>query len=166
MLPVVAVHGGAGKVSPAIVEEKMVALRAAVEAGYTLLQQGGTSLDAVEAAVRVMEDHPAFNAGYGSSLTIEGSVEMDALIMEGTHMKAGAVGAVRTVHNPVTLARKVMEQTEHVLLVGPSADDFAREMGIPLVDNGSLVSAKAKQRLEEFKSFHNTVQHSINVNQK
>lgn len=166
MLPVVAVHGGAGKVSSPILEEKMVALRAAVDAGYAMLQHGGTSVDAVEAAVRVMEDHPAFNAGFGSSLTNEGSVEMDALIMEGTHMKAGAVGAVRTVRNPVTLARKVMEKTEHVLLVGPSADSFAQEMGIPLVDNGSLVSAKAKQRLEEFKSFRNTVQRSINVDKK
>lgn len=166
MLPVVVVHGGAGKVSAAIVEEKMVALRAAVDAGYSLLQRGGTSLDAVEAAVRVMEDHPAFNAGYGSSLTIEGSVEMDALIMEGTLMKAGAVGAVRTVRNPVSLARKVMEQTEHALLVGPWADDFAREMGIPPVDNGSLVSEKAKQRLEELQCFHSTVYQSINVNHK
>ncbi|KAL3226606.1 hypothetical protein MRX96_024810 [Rhipicephalus microplus] len=166
MLPVVVVHGGAGKVSAAIVEEKMVALRAAVDAGYSLLQRGGTSLDAVEAAVRVMEDHPAFNAGYGSSLTIEGSVEMDALIMEGTLMKAGAVGAVRTVRNPVSLARKVMEQTEHALLVGPWADDFAREMGIPPVANGSLVSEKAKQRLEELQCFHSTVYQSINVNHK
>ncbi|XP_054929181.1 isoaspartyl peptidase/L-asparaginase isoform X2 [Dermacentor andersoni] len=166
MLPVVAVHGGAGKVSSPILEEKMVALRAAVDAGYVLLQHGGTSVDAVEAAVRVMEDHPAFNAGFGSSLTNEGSVEMDALIMEGALMKAGAVGAVRTVRNPVTLARKVMEETEHVLLVGPAADRFAQEMGIPLVDNGSLVSAKAKQRLEEFQSFRNTVQRSINVDKK
>ncbi|XP_075554378.1 isoaspartyl peptidase/L-asparaginase isoform X2 [Dermacentor variabilis] len=166
MLPVVAVHGGAGKVSSPILEEKMVALRAAVDAGYALLQNGGTSVDAVEAAVRVMEDHPAFNAGFGSSLTNEGSVEMDALIMEGTLMKAGAVGAVRTVRNPVTLARKVMEETEHVLLVGPAADSFAQEMGIPPVDNGSLVSAKAKQRLEEFQSFRNTVQRSINVDKK
>lgn len=163
MLPVVAVHGGAGKVSSQLIDEKMVVLRAAVDAGYALLERGGTSVDAVEAAVRVMEDHPAFNAGYGSSLTEKGTVEMDALIMEGTHMKAGAVGAVRTVSNPITLARRVMERTEHVLLVGPWADDYAREVDIPAINNSSLVSAKATQRLEEYKSFHNTVHQSINI---
>lgn len=166
MLPVVVVHGGAGKVSQQLLEEKMVALRAAVDAGYALFEEGGTAVDAVEAAVRVMENHAAFNAGHGSSLTIEGTVEMDALIMEGTQMKAGAVAAVSRVWNPVTLARKVMEKTEHVLLVGPWADDFAKEMHIPPVDNGSLVTPKATQRLEEFRSFHNTVSNSINVDSK
>ncbi|KAH9372392.1 hypothetical protein HPB48_006679 [Haemaphysalis longicornis] len=127
MLPVVVVHGGAGKVSQQLLEEKMVALRAAVDAGYALFEEGGTAVDAVEAAVRVMENHAAFNAGHGSSLTIEGTVEMDALIMEGTQMKAGAVAAVSRVWNPVTLARKVMEKTEHVLLVGPGPVSFARK---------------------------------------
>lgn len=166
MLPVVAVHGGAGKVSQQLLEEKMVALRAAVDAGYARFDNGGTAVDAVEAAVRVMENHVAFNAGHGSSLTIAGTVEMDALIMEGTQMKAGAVAAVSRVWNPITLARKVMEKTEHVLLVGPWADDFAEEMNIPPVDNSSLVSAKATQRLEEFCSFRNTVSNSINVDKR
>ncbi|CAN8009710.1 unnamed protein product, partial [Ixodes pacificus] len=91
--------------------------------------------------------------GYGSSLTLAGEVEMDALIMEGTQMKAGAVGAVRRVRHPVTLARR----TDHVFLVGHWADDFAAEVGEPLVDNRSLVSSRAVERLEEHKTFLHTV---------
>lgn len=145
--------------SPHIMADKLKVLRQAVETGFALLQAGKetAALDAVEAAVRVMEDHPSCNAGYGSSLTFDGEVEMDALIMEGTQMKAGAVGAVRKVGHPVTLARQVMEKTDHAFLVGHWADDFAAEVGMPLVDNQSLVSAKAVERLQEHKTFLHTL---------
>ncbi|EEC00827.1 asparaginase, putative [Ixodes scapularis] len=157
--PVIVVHGGAGSVSAAIMTDKLKVLRQAVDAGFALLQAGQdtAALDAVEAAVRVMEDHSSCNAGYGSSLTLAGEVEMDALIMEGTQMKAGAVGAVRRVRHPVTLARRIMEKTDHVFLVGHWADDFAAEVGEPLVDNQSLVSSRAVERLEEHKTFLHTV---------
>ncbi|CAN7983678.1 unnamed protein product, partial [Ixodes hexagonus] len=167
MVPVIVVHGGAGSMSPDIMADKLKVLRQAVDAGFALLDTGrdAAALDAVEAAVRVMEDHQSCNAGYGSSLTLDGKVEMDALIMEGTQMRAGAVGAVRKVRNPVTLARHVMEKarhppfsaTDHVFLVGHWADDFAAEAGLPLVENQSLVSAKAVKRLEEHKTFLQTV---------
>uniref|UniRef100_A0A090XC21 Putative asparaginase n=1 Tax=Ixodes ricinus TaxID=34613 RepID=A0A090XC21_IXORI len=132
-VPVIVVHGGAGSVSAAIMTDKLKVLRQAVDAGFALLQAGQdtAALDAVEAAVCIMEDHSSCNAGYGSSLTLAGEVEMDALIMEGTQMKAGAVGAVRRVRHPVTLARRVMEKTDHVFLVGHWADDFAAEVGEP-----------------------------------
>lgn len=105
-------------------------------------------MDAVEAAVRVLEDDPHFNAGTGSVLNAEGFIEMDASIMDGATLRAGAVAGVRTVKNPVSLARAVMEHTPHVLLAGPGADAFARKRGIPEVDAESLVTPRARRRFE------------------
>lgn len=107
----------------------------ALDAGYAVLERGGTSLDAVTTAVRVLEDDPLFNAGHGAALTREGWAELDAAVMDGKDQRAGAVASVRHVKNPVDLARRVMEKSRHVLLVSTGAEEFALEQGIPLVAN-------------------------------
>ena len=132
-----ALHGGAGTIARASLSataehEYRAALEAALNIGYGILQYGGAALDAVEAAVRHLEDCPLFNAGRGAVFTHEGHHEMDAAIMQGHTRLAGAVAGVRQVQNPIRAARLVMEQTEHVLLAYPGADELAREHGLPL----------------------------------
>lgn len=129
------VHGGAGTIRRASMTAKdeaayRAALDAALEAGAKILRDGGSALDAVEAAVVVLEDDPLFNAGRGSVLNAEGRVEMDAAVMDGRGRKAGAVAAVGSVRNPVILARRVMEHSPHVLLVGAGAEAFGKEQGV------------------------------------
>ena len=104
-------------------------MRRALEAGQAVLKKGGSALDAVEAAVRVLEDSPQFNAGKGSVFTHEGQIEMDASIMDGSNLKAGAVASVSVIRNPVTAARAVMEKTRHVLLVGRCVDSVHTRLG-------------------------------------
>jgi beta-aspartyl-peptidase (threonine type) len=132
-----ALHGGAGTITrtsltPALEADYRAALRAALSLGTELLAQGATALDAVEATVRSLEDCPLFNAGRGAVFTHEGHHEMDAALMDGATRRAGAVAGVREVQNPIRAARLVMEQTEHVLLAYPGADQLAREHGLPL----------------------------------
>lgn len=130
---VVVVHGGAGaidraKLSPEREREAHAVLTEALKAGYKAIQDGGNSLDAVIAAVKVLEDASIYNAGRGSCLTREGTIEMDAAIMNGTNLAAGAVASITCSKNPVVAARAVMEHTHHVLLVGAGADAFARKL--------------------------------------
>lgn len=130
-----AIHGGAGTIlksqmTPALEAEYRNGLETALRIGYEILERGGSSLDAVEATVCSLEDFPLFNAGRGSVFTHEGKQEMDACIMDGHQLKAGAVAFVRNIRNPISLARKVMEQTEHVLLAGEGANQFAEQLGI------------------------------------
>jgi beta-aspartyl-peptidase (threonine type) len=122
------VHGGAGDYDPG--EDHDLGLRAALSTGWERLEAGGTALDAVEAAVVSMEDNPLFNAGLGSSLNLAGDVEADASIML-SDLSCGAVAAVRAAANPVAVARLVMERTDHIMLAGGGADEFARRMGLP-----------------------------------
>lgn len=131
------IHGGAGTIRreemPAAREaEHHVALEAALAAGGAVLAQGGSALDAVEQAVRALEDCPLFNAGRGATFTAAGTIEMDAALMDGATLQAGAVAAVRRIRNPIAAARAVMERTPHVLLIGPAADDFAEAEGLAL----------------------------------
>ncbi len=130
-----AIHGGAGtilrsRMTMELENEYLGGLRAALAAGWTILHGGGTALDAVEAAVVELENNPLFNAGRGAVFTHDGRNEMDASIMDGATHNAGAVAFVRNVKNPIKLARLVMEQTEHILLAGDGANEFAREMRI------------------------------------
>ncbi len=134
----IAIHGGAGTITRAsMTPERERAYRAklaeALEAGKAVLAGGGTALDAVEAAIVVMEDSPLFNAGKGAVFTADGRNELDASIMDGRTRNAGAVAAVTHVKNPIRLARQVMERSPHVLLAGEGAEVFARKIGIPLV---------------------------------
>src|SRR5438128_11826923 len=145
-VPAISVHGGAGPSPVDGLEELRAAMRAAAAAGWARLSEGGTSLDAVEAAVRLLEDHPRFNAGRGAVLTAAGTVELDASIMEGDRLRCGAVGAVRGIANAVTLARRVMDDGRHVLLVGDGALQFARAAGMPECDPTSLVTERQRLR--------------------
>src|SRR5205823_12868527 len=112
-------------------------LEAALDGGFALLASGGSSLDAVGAAVRILEDDPCFNAGHGAALTRDGAAELDAAIMDGRQLRAGAVASVRHVRNPIELARRVMEKSRHVLLVGSGAEEFALGEGLRRVPNHS-----------------------------
>lgn len=130
-----AIHGGAGtilksRMTPALEAQYHNGLEDSLRDGWAILKNGGSALDAVEAAVRTLEDFPLFNAGRGSVFTHEGKQEMDASIMDGKTLKAGAVAFVRGIKNPVSLARCVMEHTEHVLLAGEGANQFAEHLGL------------------------------------
>jgi beta-aspartyl-peptidase (threonine type) len=131
MKPVIAIHGGAGVILPEQLTPELEkgyrdGLERALRAGYEILKNNGSSLDAVQAAVIVMEDDPLFNAGRGSVLTHEGKCEMDAALMDGKTRKAGAIAGIHGIKNPILLARAVMEKSEHVMLTGKGAEDFAR----------------------------------------
>ncbi|RWS10877.1 L-asparaginase-like protein [Dinothrombium tinctorium] len=153
-MPVIVVHGGAANVE---LTEKNFKLEGVVDAcrnGYLLMKNGKTAVDAVEAAVKTMEDDPCFNAGYGSVLTIDGNVEMDALLIDGKTMKAGAVATVSRLKNPVSVARLVMEKSQHCLFSGKGAEKFAQEHSIDLVDPNTLIYEKSVERLNKYKSFN------------
>ena len=133
------VHGGAGtmergKMTPEKEREYRAGIENALRGGWEILQRGGSSLDATEAAVRVLEDDPLFNAGRGSVFTAAGTNEMDAAIMDGKTFRAGAVACIEHVRNPIGLARLVMEKSPHILMSGAGAEDFAKRHGIELVD--------------------------------
>lgn len=145
-VPALIVHGGAGA-DPGGREELRGGMRDAVAAGWRALTEGGTALDAVEAAVRSLEDHPRFNAGRGSVLTAAGTVETDASIMEGDQLRNGAVAAVSGVRNPISLARQILEAGRHSLFAGPGALARARELGVPLCDPAELVTEHQRRRL-------------------
>jgi L-asparaginase / beta-aspartyl-peptidase len=147
---VLVIHGGAGviersKMTPSKEASYRAGLAAALDAGFAILEHGGTSLDAVTAAVRTMEDDPQFNAGLGAVLNHEGDAELDAAIMDGSGPRAGAVAAVLHVKNPIELARLVMEKSPHVLLVAGGAEEFALEQGVVLVPR-SYFRTEARQR--------------------
>jgi len=150
----IAIHGGAGVISRAsMTAENERAYRAdlgrALDAGYAVLEDGGNSLDATVAAVRILEDSPLFNAGKGSVFSHAGINELDAAIMDGATQKAGAVAGVRHVRNPIDLARMVMERTTHVLLSGEGAEEFALEQGMALVPGSYFYTERRWKQLEE-----------------
>lgn len=144
-VPAIIVHGGAGADPGEGREELRAGMKAAALAGWRLLAAGGGALEAVEATVRALEDHPRFNAGRGAVLTAAGTVELDASIMEGDRLRCGAVGAVARIANPVTLARRILDDGRHVLLVGEGALAFAREAGLPECDPETLVTERQRR---------------------
>jgi L-asparaginase / beta-aspartyl-peptidase len=146
MVPALIVHGGAGA-DPDDKPTYREALSEALARGWAVLRGGGSSLDAVERAVQALEEHPRLNAGYGSALTERGTVECDASIMEGDGLQAGAVGAVSGVRSAIGLARRVLEDGRHILLVGDGALHFAREQGLPLCAPEALVTDRQRRRL-------------------
>jgi beta-aspartyl-peptidase (threonine type) len=137
--PSLIVHGGAWDIAPETHQAHLDGVRRAAQVGWELLTSGASALDAVEQAVRLMEDDPIFDAGRGSCLNCNGHVQMDALIMDGRTLSNGAVAAVRCIANPISLARLVMTQTQHALLVGEGAQEFAERMGIPSIPEELLV---------------------------
>src|SRR5215471_9885416 len=139
------VHGGAGTVTPDRVEIVQEGCKEAALIGWRILQTGGSALDAVEAAVRSLEDNPQYNAGTGSCLTSDGNIELDAGIMEGHTLQVGAVACVELIKNPISLARKVLE-SPHVLLVGKGALQYALECGISMCELEDLVTERQYQK--------------------
>ena len=146
--PALIVHGGAGGSNEQAEPERHAGCAAALDTGWALLAGGGTAVDAVVAAVTVLEDHPLFNAGVGACLTSAGTVELDASIMDGRRLQAGGVGAVSTVVNPIRLAQAVMDDGRHVLLVGAGAEAFAAARNVPLTTPAYFITARQRHRWE------------------
>jgi len=150
---VLVIHGGAGplpkaKMTPELEATYRADLEQSLRAGQAILKAGGASLDAVEAAIRVLEDSPRFNAGKGAVFTHDGRNELDASIMDGQTGKAGAVAGVTTVRNPIAAARAVMEKSKHVMLVGPGAERFVQEAGLTIVDPDYFRTEERWQELQ------------------
>ncbi|KAJ2945991.1 hypothetical protein O0L34_g4910 [Tuta absoluta] len=150
MKPIIIVHGGAGDIPTSRVQGKLDGVRAAVRAGYDVLKKGGSSLDAVEAAVVSMEIDENFNAGYGSVLNLRGEVEMEASIMSGTKLDVGAITLVKDFMHPISIAHKILTDSPHSLLGGEGAKLFALEKGFKTVPPESLISQHAKDALQKF----------------
>lgn len=151
---VMVIHGGAGTILKSkMTPEKEVAykkaLTEALQAGYAVIKSGKSSLDAVEATIHVLEDCPLFNAGKGAVFTHDGRNEMDASIMEGKTLKAGAVAGVMTIRNPISAARAVMEKSEHVMMIGGGAELFAKEVGLQIVDPSYFYTKERWDGLQE-----------------
>lgn len=146
------IHGGAGQIreagDPQTAGRYHAALHAVLEAGRERLARGDTALDTVEYCAARLEDNPLFNAGTGAALTRDGRVELDAAIMDGAALAAGAVAAVRGIANPIRLARAILDDGEHVLLVAEGAADFARQAGVALVDEHLLITPQRREQLQ------------------
>lgn len=152
----IAIHGGAGTILPGdMTAEEEAAYRAklteALQAGYAVLEEGGSSVDAVVAAITVMENSPLFNAGKGAVFTADGKNELDASIMNGATLQAGAVAGVSHIKNPIQLARLVMEESPHVLLARKGAEAFARQHGVELVDADYFFTERRWKQLQQVK---------------
>ena len=146
----IVVHGGAWSIPPALQEAHRTGCLAAAETGWRTLEQGGSAIDAVVEAVRVLEDDPAFDAGTGSVLAADGRVQLDAGLMDGRALRIGAVANVRTVRSPIALAREVLEHSAHHLLVGPGAEAYARARGLEEVDPERFVVPRERTRHARF----------------
>ncbi|HET9278226.1 MAG TPA: isoaspartyl peptidase/L-asparaginase [Flavitalea sp.] len=154
--PVLVIHGGAGTIlkknmSPEKEKAYTTSLEEALRKGYAILQNGGSSLDAVEAVVRTLEDNPLFNAGKGAVFTNEGKIELDAAIMNGKTLAAGSVAGVTTIKNPIAAARAVMEKSEHVMMIGRGAEQFAKQQGITIVDPSYFYTEERWKSLERIR---------------
>ena len=158
MKPVaVGIHGGCGTLAPHLLSEAdwaetLAHLEQSLRAAWAVLSHGGRAVEAVEAAVAVMEDSPHFNAGHGAALTADGEHELDASIMDGATLAAGAVCMVRAIRNPVRAARAVMEKSDCVLIAGAAADEFARREGLEIVPNRYFTTERRKQALASLKA--------------
>jgi L-asparaginase / beta-aspartyl-peptidase len=148
--PVLLVHGGAWAMPDDAVRDHERGIANALAAGYALLEQGASAVDAVEAAVAVMEDDETFDAGRGSFLTQDGRVQMDALLMNGENLRTGGVACVERLRNPIRAARLVLDESPHVYFVGTGAERFARQHGMELCDNMDLVIPREQERLYKF----------------
>jgi len=151
--PVIIVHGGAGDWPPELHKQGLNGVRVAADRGFRVLSRGGSALDAVQAAIVVMEDNPVFNAGRGSSLNLAGEVENDAAIMDGSSVRGAGVALLRGIENPIEAARIVLERTDHVLIAGPAAREIAVTSGLEKADLRTRNRVKAwKKGLRDLKS--------------
>jgi L-asparaginase / beta-aspartyl-peptidase len=150
--PVLVVHGGAWAIPDDMVDAHLNGVRNAIAAGWRVLERGGTALDAVEHSVVILENDETFDAGRGSFLNRDGKVQMDALIMDGATLRAGGVGCVERIANPVRAARKILSESPHVYFVAEGAERFATEHGIPLCENEDLIIPREVERLREYQA--------------
>lgn len=150
--PVLVIHGGAWAMPDDMVDAHIRGVNHALAAGWHVLDRGGSALDAVEEAVVIMEDDETFDAGRGSFLNRDGKVQLDALIMDGATLRAGGVGCVERLRNPVRAARKILSESPHIYFVGQGAEQFATEHGIPLCNNEDLVLPREIERLRQYQS--------------
>lgn len=153
---ILVIHGGAGNfkpedLSPQEKAEYEILLREALEKGYAVLERGGSALEAVEASIVLLEDSPLFNAGRGSVLTNDGKAELDASVMDGSNMQAGAVASVTSIKNPIRAALSVMRNSPHVLMVGRGAEAFAREQQLEMVDPSYFITEKSQEQLKRIR---------------
>ncbi len=146
----IAVHGGAWDIPDDLVELHRFGVQKAITIGMAVLNDGGSAVDAVEAAITIMEDDDTFNAGTGAFLNAAGEIELDASIMDGKTINAGAIAAVQNIKNPIMLARKIMEESDHILLVGIGAVRFAKEHGIRTCTQDELITEKEIERWREW----------------
>src|ERR1700753_1396596 len=148
--PVLLIHGGAWAMPDDAIAAHENGIANALKAGYTLLEKGASAVDAVEAAVAVMEDDETFDAGRGSFLTQDGRVQMDALLMNGENLRTGGVACVERLRNPIQAARLVLDESPHVYFVGTGAERFATQHGMRLIDNTELIVPRERDRLMRF----------------
>lgn len=152
MKPRLIVHGGAWNIPSEMEQDHIRGVRQAVDQVYPRLQEGMSALEAVEAAVNILEDDPTFDAGRGAFLNAQGEIELDAMIMNGATYDFGAVAAVQNILHPVTLARLIMQSTEHCFLVGKGAQQFAKQMGMPQLDPTELLTPRELEFYEQIKN--------------
>ncbi|XP_028324296.1 isoaspartyl peptidase/L-asparaginase [Gouania willdenowi] len=163
MSAVIVVHGGAWAIPDELAQASVDGVKSAACQGFSVLKGGGSALDAVEAAVRMMEDNTVFNAGHGATLNNNGDVELDAIIMDGKTLACGAVSSVKNIANPVSLARAVMDKTSHVMLTGSGANQFAESMGVETVPTDALVTEYERKEWEKHKTYVNGVMEDFNA---
>ncbi|XP_023267393.1 isoaspartyl peptidase/L-asparaginase-like isoform X2 [Seriola lalandi dorsalis] len=162
MSAVVVVHGGAWAIPDELAEASVDGVKAAACEGFSVFKRGGNAVDAVEAAVRALEDNTVFNAGHGAALNTDGEVELDAIIMDGSTLASGAVSCVRNIANPVSLARAVMEKTSHIMLTGRGANMFAESIGIATIPTETLVTEYERKEWEKHKNYVTGVMEDFN----
>ncbi|XP_041645924.1 isoaspartyl peptidase/L-asparaginase isoform X1 [Cheilinus undulatus] len=163
MAAVIVVHGGAWAIPDELAKASVDGVKAAACEGYSVLKRGGSALDAVETAVRALEDNTVFNAGHGAALNSDGEVELDAIIMDGRTLANGAVSSVKNIANPVTLARAVMEKTSHCMLTSQGANQFAETIGMVTVPTETMVTEYERKEWEKHKNYITGVMEDFNT---
>ncbi|XP_022058401.1 isoaspartyl peptidase/L-asparaginase isoform X1 [Acanthochromis polyacanthus] len=162
MSAVLVVHGGAWAIPDELAKASVDGVKNAACEGFSVLKRGGSALDAVEAAVRTLEDNTVFNAGHGAALNTDGEVELDAIVMDGRTLACGAVSSVQNIANPVSLARAVMEKTSHVMLTSRGANQFAESIGVTTVPTDKLVTEYERKEWEKRKTYVTGVMEEFN----
>jgi beta-aspartyl-peptidase (threonine type) len=159
MKPSLIVHGGAWDIPDEAIEACKSGCHRALAAGWSILSRGGSALDAIEAAIMVLEDDPLFDAGYGSHLNLDGYVECDAIVMNGATLRAGAASTLQRVKNPIQAARKILENCPHMMLVAEGAERFAKEHGIALCNPEELISEAEREAWTKCKADKHAAEH-------
>ena len=159
MKPALIVHGGAWNIPDEAVDACTSGCHDALTAGWSILRRGGSALDAIEAAIVVLEDDPVFDAGYGSHLNLDGHVECDAIVMNGATLHAGAAATLQRIKNPIQVARKILENSPHMMLVAEGAERFAKEQGIKLCKPEELVSEAEREAWMKCKTDKHAAEH-------